>query len=106
MAPERSAYEGRRRARTVAVKTVADDLEPELVRLVAESLDAGVSAGDRAFAVDHVDQAGSAHEFGQRLRGHLASAVVVRRDLGDGEIRVLECRVDEDHLDARISRAL
>src|SRR3954447_7470819 len=80
MASERPAHERGRRDRIIAVKTLADDVEPELVRRVTESLDAGVGGGDRAIAVDHIDQAGSGHELGQGLRGHLARAVVVRRD--------------------------
>src|SRR3954454_8465831 len=87
----------RRRLRgVVVVELLAEVRQPRGLRTLLEALRAGVGRRDARLDVVDEDLPRAADELRERLRRLLAAALVVARDLGHRELRLVERGVDED----------
>jgi hypothetical protein len=83
-----------------------DVVEAGRLGAVDEALLARVRRRDARLDVDHEDLALAADQLGQRRRRGLAAGQVVRGDLRDGHVGLVERGVDEHDLDALVGHLL
>src|SRR4051812_1924227 len=97
----------RRRLRgVVVVELLAEVRQPRGLRTLLEALRAGVGRRDARLDVVDEDLPRAADELRERLRGLLAAALVVARDLRHRHLRLVERGVDEHDLRAVVGELL
>src|SRR3954447_16593930 len=103
---EHGLRDRRRLRRVVVVELLAEVRQPRGLRALLEALRAGVGRRDARLDVVDEDLARAADELRERLRRLLAAALVVARDLGHRELRLVERGVDEHDLRAVVGELL